>query len=103
MLRNTNLVIHELGHMFDNLFSYKAGGRWYGPSLALTTDLADDRDGFGRPFVDQQSDVISRREIFADMFVHWIQGGWTTDSVLARTAANERIDWLDQNMPRYIP
>lgn len=104
MLRNNNLVIHELGDMFDNLFSYRAGGRWSGPLLALTMDLADNRNGFGDRFVYQQSDVISRREIFADMYVHWIQGGWAlNDNGNLTDDAGLRVDWLNQNMPGYVP
>jgi len=104
MLRNTNLVMHELGHMFNNLNSWTArSGTTYGPAWSLTTDLAANRDGFGEEFVYQQSDDISQSEIFADMFVHWIQGGWATDSVLSQTAANARIDWLNRYMPGYLP
>ncbi|MBL8099936.1 MAG: hypothetical protein JNK81_12185 [Anaerolineales bacterium] len=103
MLRNVNLVIHELGHIFDNLYTYSAAGRWYGPALALTTDLASNRDGFGPMWDYQQSRDITGNEIFADMFVHWVQGGWATDTVLNRNASSARIDWLNQNMPNYMP
>jgi hypothetical protein len=104
MLKNTNLVIHELGHMFNNLNSWTAkSGTTYGPAWSLTTDLAANRDGFGEQFVYQQSDEISQSEIFADMFAHWIQGGWATKNGELTTAANARIDWLNQNMPGYLP
>ncbi|MBK9006898.1 MAG: hypothetical protein IPM31_07870 [Anaerolineae bacterium] len=104
-LKNTNLVIHELGHMFNNLNTWVSdrSGRAYGPAWSLTTDLAANRDGFGTQWVYQHSDDISQSEIFADMFVHWIQGGWATDSISSQTAANARIDWLNQYMPGYLP
>lgn len=74
MLMNTNLVIHELGHMLENIIAYALpDGTLYKPARSsLPGNLANNRDGLAPRWIHQQSDDISSGEIFADMFVGWV-------------------------------
>jgi hypothetical protein len=99
MLMNTNLVIHEMGHMFENTIAYRLpDGKLYKPARSsLPSYLANNREGLGTQWVWQQSDDISSGEIFADMFIGWVQGSnHETGMGQARTS------WMNQNMPTFL-
>jgi RHS repeat-associated protein len=105
MLMNTNLVIHELGHMFENTIASRLpDGRLYKPARSsLPANLANNRDGLGAQWIYQQSDDISSGEIFADMFVGWVQGVWALDIDGSLTdMATQRSNWMNQNMPTFL-
>ncbi len=56
-LMNTNLVIHEIGHMFENTIAYDLpDGTEYKPARSsLPTHLANNREGLGTQWIWQQS------------------------------------------------
>jgi hypothetical protein len=99
MLMNTNLVIHEIGHMFENtIASTRSDGTLYKPARSsLPSYFADNREGLGTQWIWQQSDDVSPGEIFADMFVGWVQNSdYQTGMGQART------NWMNQNMPTFL-
>jgi hypothetical protein len=96
---NTNLVIHEIGHMFENAIAYRLpDGTLYKPARSsLPPHLSSNREGLGTQGIWQQSDDISSGEIFADMFVGWVQGqNYSTGMGRARTS------WMNLNMPMFL-
>ena len=96
---NTNLVIHEIGHMFENVIAYKLpDGKEYKPARSsLPSYLANNREGLGTQWIWQQSDDISPGEIFADMFVGWAQGSNNSTGM-----SGARFGWMSLNMPTFI-
>lgn len=99
MLMNTNLVIHEIGHMFENtIASTRSDGTLYKPARSsLPSYLADNREGLGTRWIWQQSADVTPGEIFADMFVGWVQNSnYQTGMGQART------NWMNQNMPTFL-
>lgn len=99
MLMNTNLVIHEIGHMFENVIAYRLPDETlYKPARSsLPTYLANNREGLGTQWIWQQSDDVSSGEIFADMFVGWAQGSYHSTGM-----SSARFSWMNLNMPTFI-
>lgn len=105
MLMNINLVIHEIGHMFENsIATTMPDGTLYKPARSsLPSRLTDNRNGMGALWIYQQSDTISSGEIYADMFVGWVQGVWALDIDGKLTdSAESRNNWMNQHMPGYL-
>jgi hypothetical protein len=76
-LRQVNNVIHELGHAFNVRL-----GRTPENALALHSDLLVRDKGFYGPAKNatwQQSRDSSPSEIFADQFLGWTYGKWSSD------------------------
>ncbi len=99
MLMNTNLVIHEIGHMFENTIAYRLpDGKLYKPARSsLPSYLANNREGMGTQWIWQQSSDKSSGEIFADMFVGWVQG-----SNYPTGMGKARRSWMNLNMPTFL-
>ena len=99
LLMNTNLVIHEIGHMFENVIAYRLpDGKLYKPARSsLPSHLANNREGLGTQWIWQQSDDISSGEIFADMFLGWAQG-----SNYSSGMGGARASWMNLNMPIFL-
>lgn len=92
-------AVHELGHAFESRINGKVGT--WGYVRSQLPDNVLNRDGFAGGFPGwQQSRVISRGEIFADMFVGWSYGQWDTGEYLSEGRA--KANFMTTNMSIWI-
>ncbi len=120
-IHSENNIVHELGHAF----SWANGGE---PSTQLETDMGtnellkrsadeDQYFGFGSTYnssplewqmsvnpPDNPHYVESGSEVFADMFLGWVYNTWYNGNLPRELSRkNERIDWMADHMPGWLP
>jgi hypothetical protein len=113
--RGRNNVVHELGHLFGN--TWKNGQPYEDMAKALGTNRLLRRDnpqrgtyyGFASGYEHLRwqmstTNANTANEIFADMFLGWTFNTWYSgDNINEVNAATERMTWMDQNIPLWVP
>ena len=101
---NMNNVVHELGHVFNQLIggAPNAFGLKWGPYR--NTILTPDTGGIKwqqHPPSEGDPD-LSGGEMFGDMTVAWVFGAWRTDHRLTVNKANEAKSDMDVKMGEWL-
>jgi RHS repeat-associated protein len=122
-IQDTRFIVHEMGHVFENIMVLKSVfaaklGRSNLPESLIYRAVGDENNGgFAGGYLDwqwsrldgpmrQEGDkwVDGRGEIFADQFVGWVYSRWEIDpktGELSKTA-KLRSDYMETNMPNWI-
>ena len=94
LYRTVKNVIHELGHVYDNLLDF-------GPRNNLPQNIVDNRYKILKPNqiegrLDwQQNTSKTSVETWADMFIAWVYSAWNSDLVNAEKVTYAQA-WIDE-------
>ncbi len=95
------LAVHELGHSFENAIT-PTGGK--PPNSVLSSDMTGNRNGLKGPlWTWQQSEDITSKEIYADMFLGWVYDMWYSGNNQALFDAGvDRMNFMNLYMPIWL-